>query len=112
MVVLVLVFLNTEIVVSPELETTRSGLLSASASITEIPIGTFPAVKSDFGEKEITPPALMFLRMEIVLAPLFVIARSGLLSPLKSAEATLSGVVPVAKSDFEQKKWFHLHLCS
>ena len=95
-----LVFLNIETVVSSEFATARSGLLSPSRSPTVTPTGVLPTARSVFGENEITPPALVFLSTEIELAPLFVIARSGLLSPLKSTEATLSGVVPVAKSVF------------
>jgi len=78
---------------------TMSGLPSPFTSPTATAQQPAPVAMSTFGGKLITPPSLMFCKMEIVPSPGLATIRSGLPSPSKSAAAILCNCEPVGKSN-------------
>jgi len=96
----VVVFKNTETVVSLRFGTARSGLPSPLRSPIKTDSGPVPVVKSVLAENEGvgTPIAVVFNNTETVPEVTFATARSNLPSPLKSLTESDRGPVTTGKS--------------
>src|SRR6185437_3036832 len=92
---------KTDSVLSLKLATARSGLPSPSKSPIATLSGSLPVTKSTLAAKDeavMEPLADVLRNIDTVLLLWLTTARSGLPSPSRSPIATLTGVVPVAKS--------------
>ena len=100
---LVAVFLKTESVAAPLLDTASSALPSPSMSPIITPKGVAPVAKSTFAANElllITPAVVVLRNTETLPEPLLDTAKSSLPSPSISPIAIFSGFVPTVKSTF------------
>jgi len=88
-----------------EFATAKSGLPSPLMSPMLTKIGKLPVVRSTLVAKVgvVALVAVVLSRMEALLSPRFVTAKSGLPSPLKSPMLTDSELVPVVKSTLVAK---------
>src|SRR4028118_1350842 len=85
--------------------TAKSGFPSPLMSSMLTDLGPAPVVKGTWGAKVGvgSPVPVVLTRRETLSLPVFVVAKSGFMSPLKSPMLTELGKLPVAKSNLGAK---------